>query len=180
MTCIVGVRHKGSVYIGGDSAGTAGFDLTVRADQKVFHNGPYLMGFTTSFRMGQLLRYSLEPPQLPARAADLDRFMVTTFVDAARQCLKDGGYLKKENEQEEGGTFLVGVRGELYAIESDFQVGRSVDDYAAVGCGDNLALGSLFTSTGHPPRVRATLALEAAAHHSAAVAGPFIVERVGR
>ena len=62
MTCIVGLVHEGVVYIGGDSAGVAGLSLTVRADEKVFQNGEFLMGFTTSFRMGQLLRYSLKPP----------------------------------------------------------------------------------------------------------------------
>ena len=63
MTCIVGLVHEGVVYIGGDSAGVAGLSLTVRADEKVFRNSDFLMGFTTSFRMGQLLRYSLKPPR---------------------------------------------------------------------------------------------------------------------
>ena len=54
------------MYIGGDRAGVAGLSLTVRADEKVFQNGEFLMGFTTSFRMGQLLRYSLKPPPPPA------------------------------------------------------------------------------------------------------------------
>ena len=63
MTCIVGLVHEGVVYIGGDSAGVAGLSLVVRADEKVLRNGDFLMGFTTSFRMGQLLRYKLDPPR---------------------------------------------------------------------------------------------------------------------
>ena len=62
MTCIVGLVHEGVVYIGGDSAGVAGLSLVVRADE-MFRNGDFLMGFTTSFRMGQLLRYKLYPPR---------------------------------------------------------------------------------------------------------------------
>ena len=32
--------------------------------KKVFHNGEFIMGFTDSFRMGQLLQYKLQiPPQ---------------------------------------------------------------------------------------------------------------------
>ncbi len=54
MTAIVGLVHNATVYIGGDSAGVSGYSMTVRADSKVFTIGPYLMGFTTSFRMGQL------------------------------------------------------------------------------------------------------------------------------
>ena len=37
MTCIAGlVDSNGDIYIGGDSAGVAGYDLTIRADEKVF------------------------------------------------------------------------------------------------------------------------------------------------
>jgi ATP-dependent protease HslVU (ClpYQ) peptidase subunit len=178
MTCIVGIGHQGRVYIGGDSAGVAGLSITVRADEKVFTVGPYAMGFTTSFRMGQLLRYRLEPPD-PGKTKDLDGFMVTNFVDAVRECMSDGGWLTRNDGQEEGGTFLVGIRGTLYSIESDFQIGRPSDDYAAVGCGDDLALGALHATRGQSPRERIKTALRAAAHHSAGVTAPFVIKRAG-
>ena len=110
MTCIVGLVHEGSVYIGGDSAGVAGYGLTVRADEKVFTNGDFVMGFTSSFRMWQLLRYSLKPPKYHPDV-DLIEYMVTAFVNAVRECLKTGGYAKKDKEEETAGTFLVGFRG---------------------------------------------------------------------
>jgi hypothetical protein len=74
MTAIVGLVHKESVTIGGDSAGVSGLSLSVRADAKVFRKGRYLFGFTTSYRMGQLIRYSLQPPK---PKGDLDAFMAT-------------------------------------------------------------------------------------------------------
>lgn len=172
MTCIVGVAEGESVMIGGDSAGVSGWDLTVRADTKVFRVGPYVMGFTTSFRMGQLLRYSFRPPE--PDAWDVDAFMATAFVNEVRQCLKDGGYARAKDGGEHGGTFLVGYKGLLYAIEDDYQIARSQDGYMAVGSGRDYALGSLH-STGGPPHVRVQRALEAAAHHCAAVAAPFTI-----
>ncbi|MFC7533898.1 hypothetical protein [Actinoplanes sp. GCM10030250] len=173
MTAIVGLLRKGAVYIGGDSAGVSGMNLSVRADTKVFRNGAYLFGFTTSFRMGQLIRYSLAPS---APKGDLDRFMTTTFVDALRDCLKSGGYARKEEEQEMGGTFLVGVRGRLFVIHDDYQVGKAADGFAAVGCGDQVALGALFATAGRgmKPRARVRLALRAAERFSAGVRGPFV------
>lgn len=122
MTAIVGLVHKNRVHLAGDSAGVGGYQLTVRADGKVFRNGPYVMGFTHSFRMGQLLRHSLTAPH---PEGDLDAFMVTTFIDAVRTCLKDGGHARKDSEQEEGGTFLVGIAGRLFTVYSDYQVGES-------------------------------------------------------
>jgi ATP-dependent protease HslVU (ClpYQ) peptidase subunit len=175
MTCIAGLVHDGQVYIGGDSAGVGpGWDLTVRADEKVFKNGDFLFGFTTSFRMGQLLRYVLTPP-VPHEAQDVDQFMVGDFVDAVRACLKAGGFATKDKEQEGGGTFLVGYRGRLYVIHEDYQVARPVDAYAAVGAGNSFALGSLFSSEGGAPGERVRTALSAAEAHSAGVRGPFLI-----
>src|SRR6476620_5754324 len=122
MTCIAGLVHNGNVYIGGDSAGVAGYALTVRADEKVFQNGDFLMGFTTSFRMGQLLRFKFKAPYHKSEM-DTYEYMVTEFVDAVRQCLKDGGYAQIKHGEETGGSFLVGYRGELFAIDGDYQVG---------------------------------------------------------
>jgi ATP-dependent protease HslVU (ClpYQ) peptidase subunit len=179
VTCIVGVQHQGRVLIGGDSAGVAGHSINARADSKVFRVGDYVMGFTTSFRMGQLLRYSLHMPE--PDSWDVDRFMATQFVDKVRTCLRDGGWATTDNGREVGGTFLVGIRGHLYLIDSDFQIGRVLDGYDAVGCGQDLALGSLHTTRDSTDaRARVTKALEAAAHHSAGVAGPFVIEETSR
>jgi hypothetical protein len=172
VTAIVGLVHDGRVFIGGDSAGVAGYQLTVRADQKVFRTDRYVFGFTDSFRMGQLIRYSFEPPAPPTR---LDKFMSTTFVDALRSCLKEGGYARKDSEQESGGTFLVGVAGRLFRIGSDYQVGESVDLYDAVGSGDDLALGALYATPGQPPKERIRIALGAAERFSAGVRRPFVI-----
>src|SRR5579859_258923 len=161
--------------MGGDSAGVAGYDLTVRVDRKVFRNGPYVMGFTTSFRMGQLLCHGFEPPAPPEPGADLEAFMATTFIDAVRERLKAGGWAVKNLEREQGGNFLVGVRGRLFEIGSDYQVGESLNGYAAVGCGDQVAHGALFASKGRPPTDRVVLALVAAERFSAGVRRPFAV-----
>jgi hypothetical protein len=123
MTCIVGLVDGGRVFVGGDSAGVSGLSLQVRADEKVFRNGPFVMGFTSSFRVGQLLRYRLRPGAHPDGVCALE-FMATVFVDEVRRCLKEGGAAKKENEIEEGGTFLVGYRGRLFRVDDDYQVGE--------------------------------------------------------
>jgi hypothetical protein len=161
--------------MGGDSAGVGGYALTVRADLKVFRNGPMLFGFTSSFRMGQLLRYALKVP-LHDPDVDIDRYMVTTFVDAVRECLKTHGFAKKTNEVEEGGTFLVGYRGQLFGIQDDYQVARQADRFDAVGCGYEIARGALFATEHMSGRNRVQMALEAAERFSAGVRGPFHIE----
>ena len=175
MTAIAGFCHKGKVWIGGDSAGVAGWDLSVCSDAKVFRNGEFLFGFTSSFRMGQLLRYSFSPPK-PSVDQDVYGFMVTTFIDAVRDCLKVGGYATKDKEAEAGGIFLVGYAGRLFFIGGDYQVGEMANGYAACGCGDQVVNGALFATVGMEPEKRMKIALSAAERHSAGVRGPFHVE----
>ncbi len=130
------------------------------------------MGFTTSFRMGQLLRYSLKPPRRHPDD-DINQYMVVDFVNAVRGCLKAGGYASKEDEGESAGTFLVGYQGRLFKIESDYQVGIPEDGYAAVGSGQDIARGSLFATQGQEPRSRVLTALRSAERFNAGVRGPF-------
>ncbi len=178
MTAIVGIAEAGTVYIGGDSGASDGWLESVRADAKVFRNGLYVMGFTTSFRMGQLLHWALEPP---TPTGELERFMSTTFIDAVRACLKAGGWATKENEHERGGEFLVGVQGRLFIIEGDYQVGEPAAGWTAVGGGYLVALGHLDATakTGRAPRSRIKGALEAAERHTAGVRGPFAIVTTG-
>lgn len=175
MTCIVGVVDEGRVFIGADSmaGNTATYLVTPRVQPKVFRNGEMLIGYTTSFRMGQLLQYSFKPP-VRRQDQDVSEFFCVDVVNALRDCFKEAGFAGKQNEREEGGVFLVGYEGRLFVIESDYQVGEYAE-YMAVGCGESLAIGSLASTVGRKGADRATKALEAAAKHCAFVCGPFVV-----
>lgn len=174
MTAIVGLIHDGRVLLGCDSAGSNGWTICTRTDLKAFTTGRYVVGFSDSFRMGQILRWGFDPPQPPANGR-LERFMCTTWIDTLRQALKDGGWAKKDAEQEIGGTFLVGVAGRLFRIESDYQVGQVDHEYAAIGSGEQPALGALAATArlGWGPKRRVRAALEAAELHIGSVRGPF-------
>jgi ATP-dependent protease HslVU (ClpYQ) peptidase subunit len=174
MTCIAGLIDNDKVYIGGDSAGISNYDLTIRNDPKVFKNGSFLFGFTSSFRMVQILRFKFKPPYHKPEI-NAEEFMTTEFIDAVRQCLKENGYAEINNNQETAGTFLVGYQNSLFIIDSDYQVGISHFNFAAVGCGAPYALGSLNSTSGNPEE-RIKKALETAERFSAGVRGPFKIE----
>lgn len=181
MTCIIGFvcRETNKVYIGGDSAGIAGHSVCIRADHKVFHNGPFLVGFTSSYRMGQLLRYTFAPPHQSECQSDME-YMVNTFVPAIKACFKEGGFQKNNDGQDKGGFFLVGYRGNLYEIENDYQVGICVDDIICIGSGAEMAIGAMYglskVSDPLPPKDRITKALEIVTYLNTDVRPPFVVE----
>lgn len=201
MTCIVGIEYDGGVLIAGDSAGMdSSYNITIRADEKVFsRKGPpqydtMVFGYTSSFRMGQLLRYDLTIPKLNYGSGydtDVDRYMATKFMNLVRSCFERGGYLEKNNEKESGGSFLVGISkpiNALYKVESDFQIGRSREHFNAVGCGAAYALGALraidqlkvldqysdLTITIDEAMDYALIALRIAEKSSGGVRGPFL------
>ena len=182
MTCIVGIIEKEKVWIGGDSAGTNdSFYQVKRKDPKVFIHGPFIMGFTTSYRMGQILMFDKTFP-LPKHPKGMDtyEFMVTTFIKSLRKAFKKEGYIQKTKDgEDQGGTFLVGYKGSLYEIQGDFQVSVSMHSYSAVGCGRELALGSLHATThffkSMKPKESIENALDAACEFSAGVSGPYVI-----
>lgn len=184
MTCIVGIRDEraGVAVVAGDSAGVGGYDLDIRRDPKVFRIGDEVaLGFTSSYRMGQILRFHVDLTPIPRRDQDPYAWAVTRFVPAARAALKEHGYVKVESGVEQGGTFVLAVGGSLFTVQSDFQVAEVADEYVAVGCGGSIATGALWATRGWSGDLegRARRVLDAASHHSAGVQGPYVVERVG-
>jgi ATP-dependent protease HslVU (ClpYQ) peptidase subunit len=174
MTCIVGLVENGNVWIGGDSAGVSGYCLTKRADEKVFKKDEFIFGFTSSFRMGQLIRYKLNIPKIE-EGQGIEDYLYTKFLDAVIQCFRDNQFAKLSNNEVTGGTFLFGFRGGLYQVEGDFQIGKQYANFDAVGCGQDIALGCLYGLSKNDcgPKEKLKIALEAAESYSAGVRGPF-------
>ncbi len=179
MTCIVGLIHDGKTYIGGDAAGSSSQSgaMTIRSQSKVFYKGEFILGFTSSFRMGDLLEWTMPAPQEKNGLGDLRGHLITTWIPEIRNWFKHHGYLHTDKGVESGGTFLIGYKGKLCVIYDDFQVGESVDGYLSVGSGGSIALGVLFATKQSKmnPNNRVILALKAAAYHNACVREPFTV-----
>lgn len=184
MTCIVGLNAKGKIWIGGDSAGIDTDNLlrVVRKDPKVFKlDNRFIVGYSGSFRFGQILRYKFTPPEKPEEMDDY-AYLVTDFMDALRTATKDGGFTKVDDSVEslEEASAILGFNGRLYTIEEDLQVGEMALPYCSLGCGSDFAFGSLHTgfqlSKRMAPRKRIQMALEAASHFSAGVCPPFTIQ----
>lgn len=172
MTCIVGLETKDSVIIAGDSAGVGGLNVSVRRDKKIFRLKPNLIvGYTSSFRFGQIVEhhFDIEVPENAHR-----KWVVTEFIPHIREILKEHGYASINNNEEKGGTMLVGLNKNLYCIFNDYQVAEFQRGYHSVGCGDEYALGAIYTLKGeHDELTVAEEALKAASYFSAGVSEPF-------
>jgi ATP-dependent protease HslVU (ClpYQ) peptidase subunit len=178
MTCIVGILDKQlkQVVIGGDSAESNGCSLSIRKDTKVFENGDFVIGCTSSFRMIQLLRFSFKPPKIKSK--DIYEYMCTDFINAVRSCFIDGGFTEKNSGgAETGGNFLVAYKDRLFKIQCDFQVSENLNGIDAVGCGADFALGALFSLSEQnmTTKDKVLKALEAAEFLALGVGRPFVI-----
>jgi len=178
VTCIVGIATKHGTLIAADSLASNWYTQTRRTDKKVFNLSDHVaVGFTSSYRMGQILRFHVSTPSLKdSDGAWIDPYewAVKWFIPVARQQLKDHGFSTVKDGAEVGGKFVLGVRDRLFLVESDFQVGESTDGYIAAGSGEECALGVLFHTKDLPDaRSRAEAAIKAAEYHSRGIGGPI-------
>ena len=174
MTCIVGYVDSKGVYIGGDSLGISDdFSKEVRTDAKVFKKGSMIFGFTSSFRMGQLIRYCLDVPKHENKSNE--EYLCCDFMDALMKCFKEKNFATVDDNVITGGEFLVGYRGQIFSISEDFQVGTCVTKYQSIGSGSPYALGALHAleRIKLTPENRIKKALAAATEHCAAVSPPY-------
>ena len=173
MTCGVGIVENGSVFLGYDSMASTNWVSHNSQSKRPIQKGEMVFLIAGSPRIAQLIEFTLSLPKHPDDYS-VEGYMVTFVVDALRQCFLDGGHVKKENEEEAFDShLLIGYRGHLFTIGSDFQVLETRDGYAAVGSGQEVALGALFATAGRSPSHRLLHALEAASYHTPFVRGPY-------
>lgn len=166
MTCIVGLESNGKVYIAGDIQGTGGNNKVIHTQPKVFNKKGVLFGYTTSYRFGQILEHNLQDPVVPERDEEVYRWLITVLVPEIKNILKNHSY-------EGGGNCLIGVKGQLWELQNDFSVLRSVLGYASVGSGYEYALGSLCTSLSTASLISGAVSHELFLKTAIRVAGTF-------
>jgi hypothetical protein len=189
MTAVVALIHENKVLLGGDAAASddkSGLIFS-RTDPKVFRVGQFGIAFVDSFRMGQILQYSWVPPVYKPSVGfkNLDKFMRTKFVESIKEAFKENGYGNQvpgsSEDGDEGGVFIIAVQGagRIFTMDSDFHIGEADLQYMAEGAGQEIALGSLFsTASIKTPRKRVRMALEASAKFNMSVRPPFTIIEV--
>lgn len=148
-------------------------DKRCRKDSKIFQNGDYLIGFAGEVRGGQILKPVFwKPPK-----------DIVYFGEAARIQFNEKGCCHKSQDgtDETGTGFLVGWKGRLIQITSDFQVAEYEDGYASIGTGAAYSLAVLYhTKHQLDPIKRLQEAQECASYFSAAVSKQhriFVLDR---
>lgn len=186
MTCIVGYVDRDYIYMGADSIGSNGQFGKARKDSKLFtklvSNEYMLIGYTSSFRMGQLLKWKFTPPEI--NDMNVEKYMNTLFIDEVIKCFTDNGYGRIDSNVKSGGTFLVAFKGKLFEIEDDYQVCEWNSPFGACGCGYLTARGAMEALKKYDkeiePQKLLKIALEVTASNMVNVCGPFHIMKIKR
>lgn len=181
MTCIIGFtdRQNGVSWIGGDSLGSDGYVKAAEMPAKVFRNEMFknvLIGGTTTFRHLDLLKYSEDLFDEVDRYKNTEidhKFMVKKFVPKVITLFKDG--VIGEDEKNRGGNFIVATPLRVFEVQPDYSVLEPELGICAVGCGREVAMGSLIATIGMdiPPQDKIVMALKAAEQYCCGVQRPF-------
>lgn len=172
MTIIVGLKTSDGVILGCDSQGSAEYNKTFRKDSKIFEVHGIGYGFTSSYRMGQILKYHTTEILDNMRENDLYGYIVTKLVPMYRRILTENGFKSNTNGVDSGGSFLLAIDGRLFAVLEDFQVEERLEEYNAIGCGDSYALGALYTQSSNlKPKARVIDAIKASKYFSCGCGG---------
>jgi len=179
MTLIVGMKEEsGKVWIGSDTLGSNGSHCYTRLDPKIFVKSGYIIGFTSSYRFGQIIQHHVKFSENKKPKTDKHYKHIVGIIEAIRKKVTEYGYAKVDNNQVFGGRLLIGWKHNLFMMDSDFQYSESALNYSAVGSGYELALGSLYTTenTGMETKDRLLMALRSGSKFDPGVQEPFIIK----
>lgn len=177
MTCIIGYKENDLVYIGADSF--AGNDWVKQKifTPKVFMNKDFLIGYSNSFRFGQIMQYHIDYPDIPY---DFDlEFLINNFVEPLREASKNEGNSEIDKNVESASMALIGIRNRLFHLSSDFALLEYYGKFFSIGIGSYSALGALHTldlvGSKYTPYGRIYAGLKASSLSVPSICSPYVI-----
>lgn len=141
MTCIIALKTKeGHNVIAGDLMASNGHHFNKIKTSKIFTKGDQcIIGYTSSFRMGQILEFGWDMPPRIEGLTD-EQYMCNNVMSSLRSAFHKQGFGGRDIIEDIGGTFLILYRDKLFMVQSNYSVLEYEDDVLAVGSGTDAAL----------------------------------------
>jgi ATP-dependent protease HslVU (ClpYQ) peptidase subunit len=142
MTCIIAYKdEKNDIYLAGDKMGSNSFTGQTVKEPKVFWKGDFRIGYTTSFRMGQILKHVWTPPQ---RKVDqnTDSYLYVDVVNSLKRCFIDNGFGNKDKNNY--GTFIMCYEDRMIEVQDELSLLESDRNVVSVGSGTYHATASVL------------------------------------
>ena len=185
MSVVVAIKEGDKVFIGADSQVTKGGTRTTLKNPNNYKiwqvDGARhaLMAHVGNLRDANVVRL------MNGVIDDYDEycnrinygFVVKFLVPEIIKNLRNSNFLKGKSDEyldTMNSGFLFAYRDSLFSIEADASV-IEIDDYVAMGSGENEAIGSLLSTEGQDPKTRIVKAIRASAASDIYVDYPIII-----
>lgn len=182
MTCIIALEHNNFAYLGSDSF-LGGAFIRDQVDRPKFFkkNDRFYIAVAGGLRGAQIVEHGIRFRKL-RKNEDEEAYLVTEVSRKLQIAFtKAGANIKDEgNVDMHDSSFMVCINGKIFVIQHDYSIIRSRHGFAAIGAGQDFALGAMevLKSQKMSPEEKITKALEVAAHFSPQVCGPFHIVEV--
>lgn len=184
MTCIVAIEHDGVVHLGSDSFLGGAFTRDQLDRPKFFTKGSrFAIAFAGGIRGAQIVEHDISFRK-KKRTEDEETYLVVEVAKKLHVGFKRAGnnIIDEGKIDSHDADFLVCINGKIFVIQDDYSVIRSRHGFAAIGAGQDFALGALSclskNSIDLSPKEKVKAALEVAAEFSPQVCGPFHIVEV--
>ncbi len=177
MTIIIGLKHKGNVWIGADSRITEGdgtkFDLDLTLDSKLFKLSYCVIGFAGDLSAKSFMEsFLLSGKRKMAKVTD--RASVIKFFQDFRSYLKSKQGLDESDLSKIDVSWLVATKDNLYICDGDGAV-LGFPNFCAIGTGATTARAALEYIELHDaklnPQERLARAHEITVRHNSSCGG---------
>lgn len=149
MTCIVGITDGNNIWMGCDGLISGDNDKFNLEQPKIIKKEEMLIGVAGTLRGLQLLKYHLDIDGLKEELEKLkivsdEEFICNYLVTCIKNMFFEHQYCVQIDSQEnQNDKFLIGYRGRLYYLDSNYQIFNTTDSYMAIGSGSEYAYGAL-------------------------------------
>lgn len=166
MTLVVALESEGGIHMGTDSFIGDTMQKDTLDQPKWFTSSGVTFGYAGDISVIQIVKYDLKFRARKRNENPEEYLSRYAFAIRRRLSMHDIG-------SKDGAFFIAALDDRIFTIQEDLSVFRSAHGYAAIGVGSLVALGSLASTLGLPPRERLEKALTAATQHSFGVSPPF-------
>jgi ATP-dependent protease HslVU (ClpYQ) peptidase subunit len=133
MTCIVAFRdEEENIILAGDKMGSDSYSKMIVKEPKVFKNGDFAIGYTDSFRMGQLLKHVWTPPERKMEQ-ETDNYLYADVTKSLREMFKENGFGDDDNN--DFGAFIMIYEDRILEMQGEMSLLEHETDIVSVGAG---------------------------------------------
>lgn len=180
MTLLVGVATRKGVWLGADSGSIGGNYSLAVPEPKVWRSGAWIVAVGGAWRALELVRHAVKMPPAPRDVVDAHKVVCLDVLDEVRRAFQERAYDPQPGEDEAAAWYmLLGVRCTsrglpmLYYVEDDHAERLP---HAAVGQGEEFALGRLSANDHLEPAARVRDTLKATCSRFGLIRPPYRVE----